>query len=333
MWHNNVWNNGAAGATVFDSRCSSRLARAAVINTAQQWTFSGVNHNLTRIHQGWGAADVKKLYDTRNNTFFIDESDVLNNLATNTYNLTVAAGATELKATMVYRDPKAVNFAGTHRINDLTLKLTSPGGTVFWGNNGLNAGNWSTSGGAANTVDVVENVFVQNPQVGSWMVQVIGSDINTDIVPGTAGNNADYALWVTGVAASPCTSPIPYCTAKTTSILTTPVIGSTGTPSLVTQNFHVTLSGAMPSSTSNVFWGFATATTPFGGGTLCVAPPTVRGPSSFSSPTGSDDFQVTILGSMVGQTFYYQWWFRDTGFAPPNNIGLSDALQVTFCNS
>ena len=146
------------------------------------------------------------------------------------------------------------------------------------------------------------------------------------------GNNADYALWVTG-GSTPCSPVSTYCTAKQTSTGSTPAIGSTGTPSLATQNFVVTLSGATTSSTSNVFWGLSGgANIPFGGGTLCVMPPAFRGPPSTTSPTGTDSYSVPIDITMVGQNFRYQWWFRDTGFAPPNNIGLSEGLNVTFCN-
>jgi hypothetical protein len=331
MWHNNVWNNGATGATVFDSRPGARTARAALINSAGQWTFSGANHNLTRTHQGWGYADMVKLYDQRNVTFIVNETDVLDNLGTNTYMLNVSAGTPEFKATMVYRDPKAVNFAGTHRINDLTLKVTSPGGTIFFGNNGLNANMWSTSGGVANTKDVVENVFVQNPQVGAWKVEILGSDINTDTVPNTPGTNANYALWVSGVG-DPCTAPIPYCTAKTTSLGGTPVISANGTPSIGGGNFSLGLTGAMPSSSAVPIWGFAPGSTPFGGGTLCIGGTVTRGPASITDALGATSFSVPMTGTMIGQTFYYQWWFRDTGFVAPNNMGLSGGLEVTFCN-
>ena len=76
---------------------------------------------------------------------------------------TVSAGTAELKATLVYRDWPGTTSSSLHRINDMDLRVTAPGGTVYWGNNGLLAGNWSTPGGTSNTVDTVENVFVENP--------------------------------------------------------------------------------------------------------------------------------------------------------------------------
>jgi subtilisin family serine protease len=328
MWHNNVWNNDPLGATVFESRPSARLARAAVFNTANQWTFSGTNHDLTRTHQGWGAPDVRKLYDTRNSTFFVDETHVLDNLGVQTFGLEVQPGTPELKATLVYRDPKAVNFAGVHRINNLSLRVTSPGGTIYWGNNGLLAGNWSTAGGSENNFDVVENVFLQNPQSGTWTFEVLGSDINTDVVPQVPGNNADFALWITGVNEI-CPDPTIYCAAKTTSIGTLPSIGWNGSASQAANNLVITLDDAAPFNNGIVFWGAQQASIPFQGGTLCIGGTLTRGPLTLLSGSGTASYTVSITGAMVGTTEQFQWWFRD----PPASFssGLSNALEVTYC--
>jgi hypothetical protein len=328
MWHNDVWGNHSSGATVFESRPSARLARAAIVNTARQWAFSGANHNLSRVHQGWGAPDVAALYDTRDLTFFVDETDVLDNLGVRTYLLDVAPGQEQFKATLVYRDPKAVNFASVHRINDLSLRVTAPGGAVYWGNFGLLAENWSTAGGDEDHRNVIENVFLQDPAAGTWTVQVLGTDINTDIVPGTPGNNADFALWVTGVT-DPCPPPITYCTAKTTSIGSVPAIGFIGTASQTANDLVVTLAHAVPGKNGLVFWGPNAAGTPFQGGFLCVSGMTTRGPLTVLSATGSASFAVAITPPMVGTTRRYQWWFRDPAAA--FTTGLSDGLQVSFC--
>ena len=107
-------------------------------------------------------------------------------------------GSEPLRVTLVYADPPGNPAAAIDRINDLTLKMISPTGTVYWGNNGLKAGNWSTSGGSANTLDTVENVFIESPEVGSWTIEVKADVIVQDGHVETGAMDADYALVASG---------------------------------------------------------------------------------------------------------------------------------------
>ena len=203
MWADGVFAGGPGlNRDVFNYRPHPTTAKALLIHSAYQYPFSGTSDDKTRMHQGWGMPDVKNLYDMAqaNNWGFpilIDESAVITPLAVHTYNLTVG-GTGPLKATMVYSDPAGVPGAAYHRINDLSLKVTSPGGTVYWGNNGLNVGVWSTSGGSSNTIDTVENVFIQAPAAGTWTIQVLADEVVQDSHVETPGIDADYALLVSG---------------------------------------------------------------------------------------------------------------------------------------
>jgi serine protease AprX len=207
MWSNGLFGNATPGSTVFDNRPYNTTAKALLVNTATQWPFSGTTHDLTRTHQGWGHADLRNLYDLRASLYIVDESDVLTNLASTTHALTVQSGTPAFKATLVFRDPPGTTSSTQHRINNLDLKVIAPDATVYWGNNGLSAGNWSTAGGAANTKDTVENVFVQNPLAGSWQVQVIAAELNQDSHVETPAVDADYALVVSGVSSAPPAPP------------------------------------------------------------------------------------------------------------------------------
>jgi hypothetical protein len=202
MWGEGIFNNTAYGNDVFGSKCSAMTAKAMMINAARQWTFTGTGHNLSRYKQGWGQAKVDQLYNLRNKGFVVDQTDVLSELGAKSYRMWVAPGETAFKATMCYRDlPGNPSVQTQHRVNDLTLRVVAPDGTVYWGNNGLAAGMWSTSGGSANTKDTVENVFVQNPASGVWTVEVSAPELNGDSHPETPGvEDADYALVVTGVS-------------------------------------------------------------------------------------------------------------------------------------
>jgi serine protease AprX len=125
----------------------------------------------------------------------VNETDLLTTGQSRRY--TVASnGQAPLRATLAYTDPAGSPTAAKATVNDLTLKVTAPDGTVYWGNNGLLAGNWSTPGGVANTVDTVENVLVQAPAAGNWTVEVIATAVNVDGHVETAATDADYALVV-----------------------------------------------------------------------------------------------------------------------------------------
>jgi len=207
LWDDGVFGNATPGADAFENAPYNTTAKAMLINTASQWTFSGTGADLTRVHQGWGHPDLQKMYDRRSDMLIVDETVVLANLQSHTHPVTVASGTPELKVTMVYRDPPGTTSSSLHRINNLDLKVTGPGGTVYWGNVGLNAGNYSTAGGSANSVDTVENVFVQNPLAGSWTIEVIAAELNQDSHVETGALDCDYALVASGVSTAPPTPP------------------------------------------------------------------------------------------------------------------------------
>lgn len=202
MWHSGLFGN-PTGATVFDSRPHMTTAKAVMMNTAVQWDMTIAGTDTTRVRQGFGRANVENLYNLRNRMRIINETDILTNLQTRNYLVAVPPGSTDpLKITMAYADPMGSPGATRTRINDLTLRVTSPSGTVYWGNVGLGVGGgmWSTAGGAANIVDTVENVFIQNPEVGTWTIAVIASELNQDARPETPGvTDADYAMVASGV--------------------------------------------------------------------------------------------------------------------------------------
>lgn len=198
MWGMGIFGNAVPAASHFLNRPKAALGKAIMINTAKQWSMVTPS-DATRVRQGWGRAALDNIYNLRNNMFFVNEEVSLNNLQTATYKLYVPAGEPSIKVSMVYKDPAGTTSATLHRKNNLSLRVTSPTGTVYWGNAGLTAGPWSTSGGAEDNLNTVENVYVQNPGSGAWTVEVIGSDINTDADPTVAGNNARFAVAASGV--------------------------------------------------------------------------------------------------------------------------------------
>jgi len=198
MWADNVWNSDPQGETVFQRQPHSSTMRALLINNAQQYPFTGQTHDLTRVHQGFGRPSARLAYERAATSLVIDEDLPLELGEISTFNVDVAGGESELKVTLVYTDPPGTTSAAMHRINDLNLKVTAPGGTIYHGNNGLLEGTASTPGGSPNDLDTVENVFIANPAAGTWTVEIHAAEVNQDAHLATAETDVVYALVVTG---------------------------------------------------------------------------------------------------------------------------------------
>ncbi len=174
--------------------------KALLVNTAMQYD-PAVNGGITRIRQGWGFPNVNDLYDLRDKMLVVDELDVLAQNGKKTYGVFVRPGTAQFRTTMVYSDPEAtVPTVGPHRINNLDLKVTSPSGLVYHGNNGLSGiGLVSTPGGSPNNLDTVENVLLRNPQAGIWLLEVAAPLVAVDQHKETQPVDADYALVSSGL--------------------------------------------------------------------------------------------------------------------------------------
>ncbi len=196
MWHEGVFPGFGGGASVFDDRPHMATARALLINSAfrYDWLVPGPNSDLDRCKQGWGMPDLVKLYEARDRMLIVNETDLIAPFEVREYAFTVGPDDTELRVTMVYADPRGNVGAGHHRINDLSLRAVSPTGVVYWGNQGLGNGNVSLPGGASNTIDTVENVFLDDPERGSWSITVLADEIHEDGHPETPELDADFAL-------------------------------------------------------------------------------------------------------------------------------------------
>ncbi|MBK8977299.1 MAG: S8 family serine peptidase [Planctomycetes bacterium] len=188
------------GGTTFQNRPLAQTLKALQLANAQQYPFTASSSDNRREHVGWGFPSLRNLLDNSNAMMIVAEDDALTQGITRTYQVTVQPAEPELKICMTFVDPAGNPAAAQAAINDLTLRVTAPNGTVYWGNNGLTQGNYSTAGGSANTIDTVECVFVQAPAAGTWTVDVIATRISQDAHVATPGIvDATYALVCVGV--------------------------------------------------------------------------------------------------------------------------------------
>ena len=195
------------GGTRFQNRPSFTTLKALQIASASQYAFTATSANNRREHQGWGNPNLRTMYDDRAQIFVVDEQKPLQQGEAVRYRMQVAQGQAELRVAMTFADPAANPAAALARVNDMTLRVIAPDGSVYWGNHGLKTGPLSQTGGAADHVDTVECVVLQQPMAGVWSVDVIADLVVTDSHPATTLQDADFGLVVRGATFSGMGSP------------------------------------------------------------------------------------------------------------------------------
>jgi hypothetical protein len=188
----------APGGSSFENKPHAATLKALMVATGSQYTFNASSADNIRVHQGWGHPDLRELWDRRDETFIVDEESVLTQGESDVWQITVQPGEPSLKIVLNWSEPGANPSANRHAINDLSLRVAAPDGTIYVGNAGLTDGMWSVTGGNLDTINTIENVFVQNPQAGDWYVQVQATAVVEDNHVETTAVDSDYALVVIG---------------------------------------------------------------------------------------------------------------------------------------
>lgn len=190
-------------------RPSASLLKATLINAAIDLGYS-----LPSRDQGWGRINLAPLADAvkaRQPVWeFEDEKHALTTGQSQTYTVTAKQGE-PLRVTLVWTDYPASANAAKALVNDLDLTLTSPSGKTYYGNDFSNRG-------TADRANNVENVFIANPEAGTWTITV-----NAYSVPQGPQN---YSLVYSGATRGGAPQPSPDKDTPTVSI-SAPAHGAT----------------------------------------------------------------------------------------------------------
>ena len=185
-----------AGGNWFQNRPYAQTVKALQIACATPYLFSQGN----RYQLGWGYPRLDKMYDRRHVISIVPEDTPITQGGLHSYPIDVPAGMDELKVCMSFVEPAGNPAAAVAAVNDLSLEVIDPNGLRYWGNRGLTQSNASTTGGAANTGDSVECVFVVAPTPGQWTIEITAPTIAQDAHLATAATDATYALVCNGAA-------------------------------------------------------------------------------------------------------------------------------------
>ncbi len=148
---------------------TAALVKAALIHSAQYMRYRYARPGpkpWADNEQGWGRVSLRHLLnpDPPTQVLFIDHTDAVpaNDMREFTFRVTDAS--VPLRVTLVYTD-----FPGKDLINNLNLVVYAP-------DNSYRNGNDFEGTGTLDTLNNVEGVIVEEPQVGTWKVRVIATD-------------------------------------------------------------------------------------------------------------------------------------------------------------
>lgn len=174
------WYNSSVFSTPTPS-----IIKAAIINSAVDLNGQGTSAGVPNGNEGWGRPNLKNMFRPGVNIKYSNEEITLNQTGEGTQIVgSVADGTKPVRVTLVWTDPPGVSDPAL--VNDLDLTVTV-GGTVYKGN--VFANGVSVAGGAADTKNNVENVFLPAgiPIGTNLNIQVMATRLNDDGVL----NNSD----------------------------------------------------------------------------------------------------------------------------------------------
>jgi len=131
-------------------------------------------------------------------------------------------------------------------------------------------------------------------------------------------------------SADGCINPVKYGTNKLNSLGWVAQITWAGRPR-PTGDFHVVLNGAIPGQFALLFSGGAAVEVPFYGGFRLVGTPLVRESFQHLDNWGSCSVPYAVPAGAGGTRKYFQFWYRDPANPDGTSVGLSDGLEVLFC--
>ena len=174
------------------------MAKALLVNSAVDMAAADIP-NITRglgtdqRHQPRRPAGVLREYS--------DQTEIFNNTGEQ---IVIAVGvpdpAQPLKVTLAWSDAPGAVGANPALVNNLDLTVVT-GGDTYLGN--VFPAGWSTTGGSADTLNNLENVYVQVPG-GSAVITIDATAIVGDGVPYNGDTtDQDFALVCTNCALQP----------------------------------------------------------------------------------------------------------------------------------
>jgi hypothetical protein len=199
------------------------------------------------------------------------------------------------------------------------------------------------------TATLSGDLFSGTVVAGTTITLADGSAVNGNLLAPSGGGTVTMAGNNTIDIPTPPAVEV-FCTAKVNSLGCTPAIEASGVSSATSgSGFTVSCTQVLNNKFGLLIYSDqGQATTPFLGGTLCMSGPIKRStvlhsggnpPPVDCSGEYSFDMNAFAVGALGGNPAGFltvpttvvvaQFWGRDSGFASPENVMLSDAVEFT----
>jgi PKD repeat protein len=178
---------------------SPAMTKAYLMNSARYLDGVGANDSLFSNTQGMGEVNLGAAFDGVGRILHdqISGEKFTATGQTRTYAGTIVDNTKGFRVTLAWSDAPG-NTSGNAFNNNLDLTV-SIGGNIYKGN--VFSGQYSSPGGAADTRNNVESVFLPAGTSGNFLVTITAANINSDGVPNEAPSlDQDYALVVYNAA-------------------------------------------------------------------------------------------------------------------------------------
>ncbi len=169
---------------------SPAMAKALLVTSSVDISGAGPVPNFD---EGWGRIQVTDLIAPAVDRVYVDQTHIFDNSGEAwTLNTSVLNTGEPLKVSLAWSDAPGALGANPALVNDLDLEVTV-NGVTYWGND-FSAGS-STTGGSADTLNNLENVFLPAGASGSVEVTVRATVVAGDGIPSTGDlTDQDFAL-------------------------------------------------------------------------------------------------------------------------------------------
>lgn len=167
-----TFNNGADP--------SPAMAKALLVNSAVDMGAA----NRPNSSEGWGRVNIERMIDPPNPVVYDDQTHVFDAAGqSKTIFVQPVTAGQPVQITVSWNDAVGAIGANPALVNDLDLVVTD-GSTVYRGN--VFSGGWSATGGTRDTLNNLENVYIQSPSGQPIEIRIEATNIAGDGVWGNA---------------------------------------------------------------------------------------------------------------------------------------------------